>query len=265
MFTRKTKLRFMSVWAVGGIVAVASAAVVVVVFASMTGSAYADHDPEHSIKDFKGGLKALEERVWDCEHGTGGALGPCPGIGSKTVFVTSGTFTGDLKTQGGALTGLRGGDEICQAAAEQGVVPPDTYIAWLSTSAKDAIDRLSDGATEYVLPSGIKVADGKADLVSCPGDICLDHPISEDEFGIALVGADNFVWTGTTAAGTAKSALEECDGWSTDAGGNFGSVGRTGDAGCGPGPPVGVLCSEIWTNDSFGACGGSFGLYCFQR
>ena len=54
--------------------AVVSAAVVVVGFASMTGSAYADHDPEHSIEDFKGGLKALETRVWDCEHGTGGAL-----------------------------------------------------------------------------------------------------------------------------------------------------------------------------------------------
>ncbi len=43
--------------------AVASAAVIVVGFASMTGSAYATHDPAHSIEEIKGGLKSLEGRV----------------------------------------------------------------------------------------------------------------------------------------------------------------------------------------------------------
>ena len=56
--------------------AVASAAVIVVGFASMTGPAYADHNVDHTVENLKGGLGALEERVWDCEHGIGGA---CPG------------------------------------------------------------------------------------------------------------------------------------------------------------------------------------------
>ena len=38
--------------------------------------AYADHDTEHVVENLKGGLGALEQRVWDCEHGIGGA---CPG------------------------------------------------------------------------------------------------------------------------------------------------------------------------------------------
>ncbi len=44
--------------------AVASAAVIVVVFASMTGSAYADHVLEHEVDNLKGGLRALEQRVF---------------------------------------------------------------------------------------------------------------------------------------------------------------------------------------------------------
>ena len=43
-------------------------------------------------------------------------------IGSGSV-VTSRTLTGDLRTHGGALTDLRGADEICQAAAEEGLSP----------------------------------------------------------------------------------------------------------------------------------------------
>ena len=45
-------------------------------FASITGPAFAEHDIEHIVQNLKGGLGALEERVWDCEHGIGGA---CPG------------------------------------------------------------------------------------------------------------------------------------------------------------------------------------------
>jgi hypothetical protein len=41
----------------------------------------ADHDPEHSIANLKGGLGALEQRVWDCERGIGGK---CPGTKGDT-------------------------------------------------------------------------------------------------------------------------------------------------------------------------------------
>jgi hypothetical protein len=144
------------------------------------------------------------------------------GAGPKTVFVTSQTFHGDLRTQGGALTGLRGGDEICQAAAENGIVPPGTYIAWLSTSVKDAIDRLPANTSGYFLPSGRKVADSTTDVVSCPDEgFCPGHVIDEDELGGGgILGA---VWTGTGSGGRASAAT--CNDW-TDGGGGGGYVSR---------------------------------------
>ena len=38
--------------------------------------AYADHNVDHVVESLKGGLGALEQRIWDCENGVNGA---CPG------------------------------------------------------------------------------------------------------------------------------------------------------------------------------------------
>ena len=40
------------------------------------GTAYADHTIDHEVQNLKGGVGALEQRLWDCENGIGGA---CPG------------------------------------------------------------------------------------------------------------------------------------------------------------------------------------------
>ncbi len=77
--------------------AVASAAVIVVGLASMTGSAYADHDFEHALKNLKGGVSALEKRVSACELGIGGA---CPGT---TGSAGPQGAQGDLRPVGPAL------------------------------------------------------------------------------------------------------------------------------------------------------------------
>ena len=52
------------------------ASVIALGFVHLTGPAYAEHDVAHVVENLKGGLGALEERVWDCEQGIGGA---CPG------------------------------------------------------------------------------------------------------------------------------------------------------------------------------------------
>ncbi len=183
--------------------------------------------------------------AWECADVSDPAAGP------KTVFVTSGTFTGDLKTQGGALTGLRGADEICQAAAEQGIVPPGIYIAWLSTSAKDAKDRLPDTATEYLLPSGIKVADGLVDLLSCEGGVCLDHEINEDATATP-VPLTNEVWTGSTAGGVSGGA--DCAGWTSASSAATGESGNSSSL------------LETWAETfSSDFCDAPLSLYCFQR
>lgn len=109
---------------------------------------------KHTVDtDTLGGLGCTTDQIaifigteWVCSDA------PDYGTGPKTVFLTSNTYNADLKSAGGALTGLRGADEICQAAAENGNVPPGTYIAWLSTSTKDAIDRLPDNFAGYMMP-----------------------------------------------------------------------------------------------------------------
>lgn len=51
-------------------------ALVTAALLGLSGPTLADHDVAHSVTDLKGGLGALEKRVWNCEHGYGGT---CPG------------------------------------------------------------------------------------------------------------------------------------------------------------------------------------------
>ena len=176
----------------------------------------------------------------------GGSQGP------KTVFVTSGLFTGDLKSQGGALTGLRGGDEICQAAAENGIVPPGTYIALLSTSTKDAIDRLPANPNGYFLSDGVKVADDKAGLfVDAPDTLLV--PIDVDEFGIDFSGIDE-VWTGSFGDMSPSGIFwEACSDWTVSTMGTVGSFGTT------------FVELSGWLGISLTGCDEFKHLYCVQR
>ena len=46
----------------------------VALLTAIAGPAYADHDIDHVVQNLKGGLGAVEQRVWDLEQG--GAVGP---------------------------------------------------------------------------------------------------------------------------------------------------------------------------------------------
>ena len=59
------------------VAALAPAALVSALLLGLSTPALADHDPEHTLLNLKGGLTALEQRVWNCEHGYGTG---CPGI-----------------------------------------------------------------------------------------------------------------------------------------------------------------------------------------
>ncbi|WP_332821275.1 hypothetical protein, partial [Pseudomonas sp.] len=64
-----------------GALAVLPTALLSAVLFGLSTPALADHDVEHVVTNLKGGLGALEQRVWDCEHGVGGA---CPGTKGDT-------------------------------------------------------------------------------------------------------------------------------------------------------------------------------------
>lgn len=116
----------------------------------------------------------------------------------NVAFVTSTTTTGDMG-------GLAGADQLCaERALAAGL--PGTFIAWLSSSAEDAIDRLA-GAGGWLR------TDGKPFANDPRGPIY--YPLRLDEFG-------NDLWTGSALTGTNASGTvspgQTCQDWTAPAG-----------------------------------------------
>lgn len=217
--------------------------------------AWAEHNPGHDVvaraqaATLAGRVDDLEDKVL-LQHGV------------KTVFLTSAAYNADLKTAGGGLNGLQGADNICNAHALEGIVPPGHYVAWLSTFFKNAKDRLPANEEGYVLADGVTVvATSKADLL----DGNLMNAITLTEFGtIPPVGVD-FVWTGTAGNGSFSGDFD-CDAWTDgrflgdDDTNNFGNIiGRANP----------TVTDSSWTeNAGLGTnavCGATLPFYCFER
>jgi hypothetical protein len=174
----------------------------------------------------------------------------------RVVFATSETFNGDLKTAGRGSNGLNGADRLCQEAAGSSgsIVPSGEYVAWLSTSTRNAKDRLAllidDG---YVLPDRMTiVAANKSDLL---GGRML-NPIKQDEKGAAL--SSNNAWTGTHFDGssfTNVSTAETCNDWTTRSEIN-GGRGIYGDT---------RLKEMRWNEEGTLPCSDKAHIYCIQQ
>ena len=137
----------------------------------------------------------------------------------RAVFVTSQSFTGDLQAAGAGVDGLNGADNLCQDAAEAdgSIVPPGSYVAWLSTSTVDARDRLAPNKVGYQRGDGDTVANSKDDLL----DGELDVPIFYDEFGnqvfSQICNEGTCVLTGTFSDGTLSDPDATCSDWTSAA------------------------------------------------
>ena len=153
------------------------------------------------------------------------------------VFVTSTTTTG-------AMGGLAGADTICaERAAAAGL--PGTYVAWLSTSTVDAVDRLA-GARGWVGTDGRAFADEIADIMT--GRIF--HPIRHDELGAAIPYVGSQVWAATDVDGTRAEVLTFCADWTLA---NDESAFR-GEA---------LATTGAWTRTTAARCSTAQRLYCF--
>ena len=168
----------------------------------------------------------------------------------KRIFVTSTLY------QGGLLGGLSGADAKCaERAAAAGLT--GTYLAWLSTSAMPARDRLAHSVEPYVLVDGsAQIAASWTALISGT----LSHAIDRDEHGTpvtgpitcTVVGGLVGVWTGTEFDGTYSTAVNNCSGWSTLTG-----SATTGNA---------VATTTKWTSNSCVlTCSESGALYCIEQ
>ena len=159
-------------------------------------------------------------------------------MGYNIVFVSSGTYDGDLG-------GPSGADSKCaDLAAPVPALAGKQWRAWVSDGNGDAKDRIAD--EEYRLVDGTtKVVDDLADLIDGDG---LDHAIDKDESGAAATGG---AWTGTDQFGEHRSSYS-CSLWDVD---TALTVGGTGNV---------ELSGISWTYTGSGTCDSSYRIYCFE-
>jgi len=178
------------------------------------------------------------------EVGTGGDPLPTRAGGARLAFVTSKSGKGDLSTwaDSGAQSGLPGADAVCRKLALDGNLPyPNSFKAWLSTQATDAIDRFAIEG-EWMRLDRVRVASSIAELIGGT----LASPINMTEQRVYL--GNHGAWTGTMNNGTAL--LPQCGEWDSQAGtGVYGSVQDT----------------VAWSrNFDLASCDTGFHMYCLQ-
>ena len=157
------------------------------------------------------------------------------------LFVTAAGFNGDLRTAGGAATGLAGGDKLCAlSAASAGL--GGTWVAWLSDSTTDALSRVADASPWYLVNRKTLLFPTKASLSLSPL-----QPISIDERGNDS-GRD--VWTGT--AGGGLRVKDVCSDWTSASSSSWGQQG---------------IASSVsnWTAFFSPNCASSAQLYCLEQ
>jgi len=168
---------------------------------------------------------------------------------ARVVFVTSSTGSGDLSSwpDAGAATSTSAGDAICSAhAARAGLSMPETFKAWLSTSAGDAIDRFANDGT-WFRTDGVRFSGSIAGLVSG----LRESPPQLDENGAILRTVES-TWTGTGADG--RSTGNTCLDWTSADNSAFGAIGQS------------LAANSLWTKTAFlnpGCASGLYHLYCF--
>ncbi|MCH8824424.1 MAG: FG-GAP repeat protein, partial [Planctomycetes bacterium] len=118
------------------------------------------------------------------------------------VFVTSTTTDADLG-------GIAGADATCNGLASTAGLG-GSWVAWLSTTTLDAVDRLTPGSGPFVRAvDGTKIANDIADLT----DSSLDVAIEDDENGTDV--GFRPVWTATAADGL-YTGTGDCNGWTSN-------------------------------------------------
>ncbi|MEA3439157.1 MAG: hypothetical protein U9R58_02640 [Chloroflexota bacterium] len=185
---------------------------------------------------------------------------------SKTVFITSQAFNG-------ALGGLDGADDKCQAAADAAGLG-GTYKAWLSDSNGSPSTRFTHSAVPYVDTMNTIIANNWADLTTL--DVVdgittiyyLQNPICTYENGEFISGSQSYedcnnentddyglmAWTNTYPDGTLNTAaFFSCNDWMSSVYSDHGNLGKTG------------YIRSAWTVWADTTCDNSFHLFCFEQ
>ena len=162
-------------------------------------------------------------------------------VANPRLFVTMGTFNGDLQTQGRSTDQLVAGDTICNdAAADAGL--GGVWRAMIAVGIDSAFTRINPGAPYRLVGSGTQVFRTPQRLAQLP-----EVPINRNEFG--QVVAASAVWTATELTGLNNAV--SCIDWNSASMTEPGSVGFTNDAGA-------------WTGAGSRTCDSRARLYCFE-
>lgn len=157
----------------------------------------------------------------------------------RRVFVTQATRTG-------ANGGTKGADEVCALEAKNASLVGE-FVAWLSTPASKAIDKLRADAA-FIRTDGKVLWNAKADILAGTGP---QNPITLDVRGKEVTGFTG-VWTG--ADGNGQPTAENCNEWTTNAAGLTGGAGVFGGTG------------KEWTQaPALRDCGAPAPLLCFEK
>ena len=187
-------------------------------------------------------------RIGSLDDGAPGAagdasVGPGGGFATATIFVTSSQYSGS------AVGGLAGADASCRAAAlAGGLANASHYVALMSDSATNAVDRFSVSG-DIRLTDGALVAASSADLWSTGVMV----RVNRTETGV-YVGM-HLAWTGTQPSGVGHGMApgDFCQDWTSDSGGvETGRTDRSDDGW------VAIYFPEGPCN----ACSNPGGIYC---
>jgi hypothetical protein len=165
--------------------------------------------------------------------------GPGDGDGAR-VFVTATTYA--PQALGGGATGFAGADGFCaNAAAAAGL--DGRWVAWLSTTRTDAIERVTGDGPWYLVDRKTLVFLNHASLATVPR-----VGIGMNELGV-IGQRTNQVWTGTANGGMASP--NTCAAWSSGANNQKGMTGIGGQ-------------KDEWTTLFEETCDREQSLYCFE-
>jgi hypothetical protein len=170
----------------------------------------------------------------------------------KRVFVTSQLFSTNLG-------GLAGADQKCRGAAAAAGLG-DSWVAWLSDSTTDALDRLASSGPWNRL-DGARVADDVADLTNG----ALHNPIDVDESGAVGIAAPVITNTRTDGTRNPGTGATYCNDWTGVSGFGQGAF-NNGNTSSTAGDWTEASTSTSPNFDcyfNFGAA--SFRLYCFEQ
>lgn len=166
---------------------------------------------------------------------------------TKRVFVTSTGMTGNMG-------GIGAADAFCQTAATNAGLSGN-WIAWLSTSQQEAIDRITHTG-RYVLVDGREVVANKTQLATA----ALTNPILVTELGtpFSSTPGDKDIWTGTNAS-VGDGSGSSCNDWTSSVSTVFGTRGNAASTSVPEWTKVPGFLNGGW------GCQVNHSFYCFER